>query len=335
MKTRITQIADEMNQQILWDAYEMEHHTNGGLFNPYDIELPNIETKKIHGQIEIVPGRPTDWTYETAVNENGEIDTNPPRVYGLFSGFGGIKASSGPFSNAMAKSGMDLLTVEPIRADDRSCKERLFDPHAIYMEAVSGALDQLKEETGISPNRRKNGTKLITIGHSMGGEPALRYAEEHHKVTEAVVLIATIGFGSPNIKEIFKKLPSGIIPSITEEFIPFFKSDEMEISICALKKAIGYFASNPMRTIGEVGSCLTSDQNERVHRLRENHNIPTVYAQPVFDILVQGIEGARRSVDVVGNMERSGHMVIQAKPARAAKWISSALNTFELTKVAA
>lgn len=306
-----------------WRAQEMASHERGGPFNPYDVAVPDIVTISVHGQVEVIPGEPTDYTLEYP--EGDQLD----RIFPLFPGFGGVKLSSGPFSNAMARLGMPTVTVEPVRSDDRSNWERLTNPHAVHVETMEAALDDLKKTIGFELSSATDGPKAIPLAHSMGGEAALRYAERNHTTTEAVILLATIGFGSPNVGKIIRKVPVGTPTAIREEVIPFLQNGELELSVSGARKAIRYYFRNPLRTVGEVVSCLTSDQSERAHRLR-NLGIPTAYGQPVYDLLVQGADGARNDVTVVGEIDRAGHMFVQAKPGRAAHWVRGALNSLGL-----
>lgn len=316
--------------KLVWDNAEQVHRAQDitDHHNPFDIELPEIDTIKIHGNVTLPKGEETDYTLEFA--EESDLDS----VFLLFSGFGGIKMSSSPFSNAMARLHMPLIHFEPIRRDNRLNKERLLNPHKIHIETMEEVLGDIEDNIGIKFGKGVDESRIGVIGHSMGGEPAIRFAEEHPEVTEEVILIATIGFGSPNILEIAKKLPGGIVPSVKEELVPFFKSDEIDLSLSGAIKAIRYFTDNLPRTTGEVGSCLTSDQEDRVHNLRAN-GIPTIYGQPVYDLLVQGAEGASRSVDMVGTIKRAGHMVLQAKSGRAAWWVKSALTASQIANPAA
>ncbi len=308
----------------IWRAIEMppEH------FNPYDIALPDVPTVKFQGTVR-VGNSPLDWSFETQEH----LVDNPHEIFPVFSGFGAIKDSSSPFANAMAQLEMGTLIIEQVRKDGRSIRERLFDPHKIQIEAMGIALDALQHETGIKISANPKGTKLVPIGHSMGGEPALRYAEEHHEATSAVILFATIGFGSPNVLRILSKVPRGIVPAIKEEFVPFLKCPEVPKEFRVATKALGYFAINPVRTVGEAGSCLTSKQGDRSTNLR-NIGIPIIYGQPVYDLLVQGIEGAKDFVSTVSEIPRSGHMILQAKPSRAAHWVMSVMNTTEFAEAA-
>lgn len=307
-----------------WQAEEMppEH------FNPYDVELPGVPTVKFQGAVKL--GKvPVDWAFETQKH----LLDSPDVIFPFFPGLGGIKMSSGPFSNAMAQLEMGTLTIESVRKDDRSYHERFFNPHKIHIEAMEAALEGLEYETGIKISDDPDKTKAAPVGHSMGGESALRFAEAHHSKTLAVILFATIGFGSPKVLSIASKIPKGLKPAITEEMLPFFNLPEVPKDIGAAAKAIGYFVLNPARTIGEVGSCLTSKQSERSKRLH-NLGTPVIYGQPVYDLLVQGLDGAKSAVSTVSEIPRSGHMIIQAKPGRAAYWVKSVLQTTELAEAA-
>ncbi len=309
-----------------WRAIEMppDH------FNPYDVELPGIETVKIHGRARL-GSISVEWMFESRA-ENLE---KPPLIFPFFSGFGGIQFSSEPFSNAMAQLDMGTLTIEPIRKDDRSACERLFDPHAIQLEAMDIALEGLADATGIRLSSDVDGTKAVPLGHSMGGEPVIAFAEEHLKETYLAIMLATIGYGSPDVRSIAKNLtrPRKVVAAITEEFAPFLRIPEVPKNVQSLGKAAGYFILNPLRTVGEIGSCLTSDLTQRSQTLDEN-GVPVVYGQPVYDVLVQGLEGARNAVTVVSEIDRAGHLFVQAKPNRAAYWVHSAINTPVLADVA-
>ncbi len=314
------------NQQLFstWRAEETlpEH------FNPYDVSLPGVPTIKFEGTVKM--GKvPVEWSFETQEH----LVDSPGVIFPFFSGFGGIKMSSGPFGNAMAQLEMGTLTLEPIRRDDRSYQERLFNPHKIHIEAMEAALEGLEFETGIKISDNQAGTKVAPIGHSMGGESALRFAEANNKKALAVILFATIGFGSPNVLSILSKIPTGIKPALTEEIVPFFNLPEVPKDLKAAAKALGYFIINPARTVGETGSCLTSRQSERSRRLH-NAGVPVIYGQPVYDLLVQGIDGARSAVSTVSEIPRAGHMVVQAKPGRAAFWVRSVLQTTAFAEAA-
>lgn len=306
-----------------WQAAEMFSHTHGGPFNPYDVAVPDVAITPVHGSVEVIPNRPTEYTFMHA--ESDGFDT----IYPFFSGFGGVKLSSDPFAACMARLNMPTVVVESAREDDRTIRERLTNPHVLQVEIMEAVLEDLQAQTGIDIS--PGATRTIPIGHSMGGEPALRYAERNPATTGAVVLLATIGFGSPSLLKMARKVPSGTPTAIREEVIPFIRSDEVDLSLSGARKAIRYYFANPARTLGEIGSCLTSQQAQRAHHLREL-GIPTVYGQPVYDLLVQGIDGARLATDVVGEIERAGHMFVQAKPGRAAHWVLDAVNTVELAK---
>lgn len=297
-------------------------------FNPYDCELPDVETLQFKGSVRLGTSR-VNWIFETQERQLDE----PDNIFPFYSGFGGVQFSSAPFRNALAQLGMGTLTLEPIRKCDRSIRERLFDPHKIHYEAMQSALEGLKVETGIVPSEEATGTKLVIMGHSMGGEPAVRHATNKTNETAAVILFATIGFGSPSVSSIARKIPGGIIPAITEEVVPFIQIPEVPKNINSLSRAVGYFMLNPMRTFGEIGSCLTSDLQNECSDLH-NNGVDVVYAQPVYDLLVQGFDGAANAVSTVSRIERAGHMLIQAKPARAAHFVLGALQTTKLADVA-
>ncbi len=314
--------------KLIWSAEEMPHHTDGGPFNPYDVDLPGIETMQLHGQVEVVPGHPTDYTIETTTKE---ID----RLGLIFSGFGGIKASSENFSNALAQLDLPNLYWEPVRKDDRSNYERLFSPHKVQVEVVEAILKDLDERDDVILS---SNASLTAICHSMGGEPGMQFALSNSDRVNAVILIATIGFGSPNILTLPYSVAKGAIPGIKEELIPFLATQEIDLSLSGLKnfyekskRFISYFGDNVPRTFGEIGSCLSSDQENAAHTLRES-GVRVVYGQPVFDVLVQGAKQARKCVDVVGEIERAGHMLVQAKPGRGAHWTIGALSTIEFSK---
>lgn len=309
-------------------AEEMPHHTDGGPFNPYDVELPGIETQQYHGSVEVVPGFPTEYTLETTSDTINELGL-------IFSGFGGIKSSSENFSNALAQLGLPNVYWEPVRKDDRSNYERLFSPHKVQVEVVEAILKDLDERDDVILS---NNASLTAICHSMGGEPGMQFSLSNSDRVNAVILIATIGFGSPNIFTLPYSVAKGAIPGIKEELIPFLSTQEIDLSLSGLKKIyekgkrfISYFGDNVPRTFGEIGSCLSSDQENAAHTLRES-GVRVVYGQPVFDVLVQGAKQARKCVDVVGEIERAGHMLVQAKPGRGAHWTIGALSTIGFSK---
>lgn len=296
---------------------------------PFDVPHAEMPTWQLQGTTEL--GRLTvEYTFET-------LDPEQPQkhLFTVFSGFGGIKLSSGPFSHAMALQGNSTLTIESLRKDDRSVVERLTNPHKLQIEAMSAAVEDLCNQTGMIIGAGYDETKLVPLGHSMGGEPALRFAEQEHTHTAAVLLLATIGFGSPNIPTLATKVPAGIVPGLREEVLPFLAQKDVPKTAAAVAKAFGYFALNPARTAGEALSCLTSDQKERAWRLCHELGVAVIYGQPVFDVLVQGLDGAKDVVSSSGEIERAGHMFMQAKPARCAQWVSDAMNAMGFADKAA
>lgn len=245
-----------------------------------------------------------------------------------FSGFGGVQFSSIPYAEAVAQRGPGTLTIESIRDDGSSASERLWTPHDVQVEAMHHALQVVEKEVGIGPST-KHKTGMIVQGQSMGGETATSFCEDRTDECDALVLFATIGFGSPSISSLIKNVPKDIIPGITEELIPFLSLPNVKTSATNALKVVRYFVIDPLRTGGEIVSCLTSDLRHRVTELRDA-GLPVMYVQPEFDALVQGGEEAERWVDLMLVMEGAGHIVLQAKPHKAAHFVLNALNALPL-----
>ncbi len=245
-----------------------------------------------------------------------------------FSGFGGVQFSSIPYAEAVAQRGIGTLTIESIRDDGSSASERLWTPHHVQVEAMHHAITIVEKRTGIGPGTEHN-TRLLVQGHSMGGETATSFCEDRTKECDALILFATIGFGSPSILSLLKNVPQDIIPGITEELIPFLSLPNVRTSATNALKVVRYFVIDPLRTSGEVISCLTSDLRHRVTELRDA-GLPVIYVQPEFDALVQGGEEAERWVDLMVVMEGAGHIVLQAKPHKAAHFVLNALNALPI-----
>lgn len=187
-------IMDSPELKLVWSAQEMKSHQDGGFLNRHDQEVPNIPTTIVEGTVEITKDDPIDWKFEWTEQETH-------RVFGLFNGFLATNFSSAPFSKAMAMREMPLLSFEPARRSDKSVCSKLRHPHTIQVEAMDKILGELTEETGIKFSKDEQDAQLIALGHSKGGEPALEFADEHPDVSEYVILLATIGFRSLDLKE--------------------------------------------------------------------------------------------------------------------------------------
>ena len=246
-----------------------------------------------------------------------------------FSGFGGVQFSSIPYAEAIAQRGIGALTIESIRDDDSSASERLWTPHEVQVEAMHYAVEVVQHELGIGPSSEHK-TRMLVQGHSMGGETATSFCEDRTKDCDALILFATIGFGSPTITSLIKNVPQDIIPGITEELIPFLSLPNVKTSATNAIKVVRYFVTDPIRTSGEIVSCLTSNLRHRITNLRDD-GLPVVYIQPEFDALVQGGKEAERWVDLMLVMEGAGHIVLQAKPHKAAHFVLNALNALPIT----
>lgn len=240
----------------------------------------------------------------------------------IIPGFGGIKATSDPLRNELAKRGIATVSYSPGRQGATFLSDLLRpqDLHTETIETVGQKVasnmtryaKRLPAATGLDPFRK------IMIPHSMGGLPVAQHAAEHPEFIEAIVNLAAAGYGSPKLGMLASDVPRGFIGGIWHELQPFSKQHSKSEARQLAAAVLHYYGSNLTRTLGEVQSCLTSD----VRPLVKDLGVRTAYLAFKHDILIPPSEEAVLGVvDMYYQFDNMGHLGPQVKPAPIAKKI--------------
>ncbi len=277
-------------------------------------QLPGVES--IRGVVSI--GRtPVAWTLDIPLN------LTSPDMTVFIPGFGGFKATSREPRRALAAEGNASLSYGPARSCGSSVVQRLLhsaDTHVATLEAITDSVVHHEDAKKTLSTFGVNPLSQWLVSHSMGSSSGTPYAIRHPDRISGITHLGAVGYGSPTPLDLLRKLPLGIAPGIAHELMPYLKSGHVDVHIRSLFQALGYYAQDPIRTLGEARTCLTTDLRDDTKSLSDLH-INTGYIAAEHDCLVTPPEGNTELFHHFGIMPGSGHLFPQLKAAVMARQV--------------
>jgi hypothetical protein len=274
--------------------------------------IPDNEVYHAHGSV-FVEGEEVRYTaaYPEYVVEDG--------YQLLIPGFGAFKRISRSERDLAAQAGKVTVSYDPPRVTDGGTVTNLTDAQRIHETAITAIANHLptNREARNMPNGNSLGYDRIRLSpHSMGGEPAIRFALDNHDRIESIVLRATVGFGTPRLSLFLSADPA----RFAQEAAGYVFSGQLELTPRNLLRAIKYYGRVPSRTVGEFISCFMSDLSDETEELGQL-GVPVAYLGYEKDKLVppeQARPKAEPAVKAFHVLKGSGHVTPQKMPATSA-----------------
>lgn len=320
---------------------EADRASSGEILQPQQGHINTFGIGKPLETPETVPTVNTYIAHGTVPTANSLIEYNAEfpetLVYDgwalIGSGFGGLEQTYRPLLHALALEGFFAATFTPQRNDDHSLWEQLSDPQQLHVdtiEALASAVPQNPEVREIlGPYRLPNFKRLLLLPHSMHGIPAARYAAMRPDTVDAILNLASVGYGSPTLGQLAITTPTGIIQALKHELIPYLTSGDIDISIANVLGFIHYFAKNPARTAGELISCLRTDIRPVAEQL-DNRNVKNAFIAMQYDCLIPPNDNIADTVDLYHVLPGTGHLSPQVKAAKVARAAKATLQQLHL-----
>lgn len=192
-------------------------------------------------------------------------DVVHPTAHLIVPGFGGFKRSSRGLRNAFSlHQSTAAISFEPPRIGNRL--HDLFDSQRLHTDTIDAILNDLPNNVQLRDTA--NGNKLdlgsvVLDAHSMGGLSATRYAMAHPDNVKLLTYLEAVGLEDPRLMRFLPRL----LPTILKDIGPSLRDGEFDEdgnNPRILLNALHYYARNPVRTIGEMGSCVSADIREQV-----------------------------------------------------------------------
>lgn len=279
---------------------------SGGVF----INDPDQPSFLLSGKV-LVGGDVVEWTAEFPENLAYE------GIAHFLNGFGATERSSHSFRHAAAEAGYATVTSDTARKDGKGFASRAQHPQQLHFDtlcAVSLGIEACRSEI-----RRKapNGKDIdlnrkLLLPHSMAGLAATHFAEKEPNSVDAIINLATVGYGTTSLNQMARNVPRGIIPCVIHELLPAMRSGDIEFSLTHLIEEIRYFCSDVTRPVFEGLSCLRGDVRPAAERL-QRLGVGILYLAFEHDILVSPDPKVAKYVDIHGIMAGAGHFAPQRK----------------------
>lgn len=279
-----------------------------------------LPTQKFHGAIR-VPGLHEDIAWTLEVPEEGLAYEG---LVLLVPGLGCVKRHSRGERHANAVAGEATISYAPPRLSG-SPVEDILHSHKLHAQTASAVLsDAQRLFKGISPvpgARRIDPHRVTLSPHSMGGYAATSVGLRRPGEIDTVVYKAAAGFGTPGWRTLHRLKPL----RTAGEIASYANSDEVDFTVQNVWRSLYYFGRSPLRSYGEILTCLSRDMTEEVVALGAE-GIPTAYLAFEKDGLVpvKPVEPiARKVVDIFEVLPGHGHLAPQRYPVETAAAVRS------------
>lgn len=246
-------------------------------------------------------GEEIDWTL--TVPENLAYDG----LAVIVNGYTGIGQSSKAPREALADNGIATLSFSPAR-HGANWLEGVTNPQRVHAIAIKKVLSDARQDETVRKLFKREELeegKLLLVPHSMGGLGASRFAETEAGSTDAIINLASVGFGHPTFRELLADIPKGSLPGVWHELIPSLIGGEIEASRRNIHDLRHYITKR--RYPFEGLSCLLEDSRPRTARLREL-GVFVAYQAYEHDILVRADDRVAEHVDHHEVMKNAGHL---------------------------
>lgn len=283
-----------------------------------------------HGAVT-VPGTHEPVKYSVSVPET--LDS--PVVRLIVPGFGGVKRSSRGLRDSLAaQENVAAISLEPARYG--GIWRDLLDPQKVHFDTLTAVLQDLPDNKRLAeaPNgNRLDLSQAVLLVQSMGGLAGTERARLYPDETESIVYMGSVGLET----RVMFGLVGRVIGSAGHETAGKFVAGKLVPGARRLSLAyqVGrYYTRNPVRTIGEIGSCFQADITRQVRLLGElGVGTAALYFgdDKVVPVTEEIIAATGALVDICEVMEGVGHLAPQRHPAEVAASLGSITRRLEQT----
>lgn len=283
------------------------------------------EVITMHGTVEAA-GIPVEYTIESAP------DVVQYEGFGIIApGFGGFKRTSRDLGHQLALAGITTARYTPVRRDDHCIWSRLSNSQQAHADTITAVAEDIAgDENARARLPNIDFDRRILLPHSMGGLATTQHAREAPSgKTEAIINLASAGFGTPNLPQLAETVPKGLHKAIFQELIPFITSGKIDVTPLNFWRFVHYYGVNPARTVGEIYACLSTDVRPEVWALGKQ-GVRSAFIAFEHDSLIPPNEDLHDTVDYYEVMPDAGHMAPQLKAERVAKAISDAIDVLDI-----
>jgi len=288
----------------------------------------------VHGAVDVPgAGDPVDYTLSIPAVMRS------PSLHAIVPGFGGIKRSSRGLRNALAgQEGVASLSFEPAR--EGGMLRDLFKAQQVHVDTLAAIFDDLPNNPRLAdtPNAEQlDLSRTVLLPHSMGGLPATERARLYPDETQAVIYMGSVGLEASVMIDYVRR----VAMSASHEVAGKYAQGKLVPGANRLHLAYRtarYYLSNPLRTLGEIGSCLAADIEQPLRAL----GILGVETGALYfgaDRLVpshdSALEAARAVIRHCEIMEGYGHLAPQRHPFEVAARLGNISARLEEASLAA
>lgn len=268
-----------------------------------------------HGAIEVVGAKdPIPYTLALPSASQSELITLIVPGYGAFK-----RTSRGLRDSLAAQEGIATVSYDPARIHGRrrGSLRDLFDPQALHLNTLEAIVDDLKVPDG----------RLVLLAHSMGSLAASDFAARYPDKLAGVVYLGPVGMGSPGPVSMARRG----VQELGTDVLPAIAAGRFGYSPAVGKRAIRYFANNPLRTVGEAISCgqpkIVQRRIEYAARLGVRQAVVAFEHDRFFppDEISQAVS---HLVDSVTELKESQHLAPQREPQRVARLAGQLIRSF-------
>jgi pimeloyl-ACP methyl ester carboxylesterase len=244
-----------------------------------------------------------------------------PTIHLIVPGFGGFKSSSRGLRNSLSQhQGTAAISFEPPRQG--RLLEDLFDAQRLHTDTIDAILDDVaynEQLQDIDSAAQLDLSSVVLDPHSMGSLSATRYALAHSQNVKSITYIESVGLEDPRPWRFMSRL----LPAIIQDIGPSIAKGELRdygTHSDLLLKAIHYYGRNPLRTVGEIASCMKGDIRDSVIALKAA-GVKQAMLYGDRDPLLPAelsVNASAHLVDHCEVMPNAGHAAPQAQAQRVA-----------------
>lgn len=222
---------------------------------------------KLHGSVQATDcWLPSRYTLGIPMGE--ELRDN--RLHGIVSGFGGFKRSSRAWRDAMVtQEGIATFSFEPARYG--GLRNDLLRPQKAHYDTLSLVIEDIAQHPGLEEVLDKDALEIdetVLLQHSMGGLAGPVYAIKNPGSVSQLTLVEAAGTEEAKWSRFFPRLPLfgalEVTPAVLEN-----KFCDPEDTWKMLVGVAKYYYSNPVRSVGEMLSCIRADRRPMLASLGE------------------------------------------------------------------
>jgi pimeloyl-ACP methyl ester carboxylesterase len=265
----------------------------------------------VHGSVS-VPGTDEPVRYTVGLPD----DPQDPHFHMFVPGFGGFKRTSRKIRTTLSQA-EEIATISYEPARNGGIVNDLISPQQVHIDTINAIAQDLPRNPRLQELPASHDidySQLVLLPHSMGGLPAIEHSLKHTADVSRLIMIATVGNEPPVKLGFVPRLGFSLINEIAPAAI---KSDLSDVKdgLAMLTRTVKYYGSNPIRTTGEIASCMLADKRERLKKLGAL-GVKTALYLPEHDKLIPAnvsMEASGALVDYIEIAAGINHLAPQTR----------------------